>query len=548
MDEGPSVVPPDREPRRGTGIIRNTTIVAAFLFLGRVLGLAREFILGRYLGTTFAADVYRLGVDVVLQDIYAKFEKLLQPVYMPIFVERQRAEGDEEAFRFASVVGTVQGVALLALAAAGFLWAPQIVTAISADHESLAPGAEGFRLAVFFLRLMFPALVVFSLSNLMELTIQSYHHFTIPALAETVRRAMPVLGIVAAVVLLRPAEPVPTTYVLAVAVVAGVGLRFLIMLPRLWSKLRLVRPSLDLGNPYVRKAAVLVLPLILGVAFSYLRNLLEAYFALGEGEGAFAALKYARKIVDMPWQILGLAVSFVIYPYISELGAAQDRDRMADALVSMVRAMMYVFVPTTIFFLILGEPTIRVAFQGVRFDEDSVWLTHSALPWYLVGMVFFAIEDPMLKWFFALSDTKTPVILGIVGDFIWFGIAYVGVRQMGLGLPALAFAMSGSKALKVLILLLILRPRLGEIKRERVVPFLGKLAVTAVVMAGAVVIGSRLLPKVIPFGGLPGHAANLLGCFIVALAVYVPTSFVLRIEECSLVAERVRTGLRRGHG
>ncbi len=545
MDQPPIAESPQDTAVRGTGIVRNTTIVASFLLLGRFLGAIREFILGRFLGTTLPADIYRLGVDVVLQDLYAKAEKLLQPVYMPIFVERQRAGGDREAFRFANVIGTVQALTLFAVAAGGFVLAPRIVAGLSGQYPDLAPGTDGFRLAVFFLRLMFPALVFFSISNIMELTIQSYHHFTIPALAEAVRRMMPVLGIAAAVLLLAPPEPASVTRILGVAVVLGVAFRFLLMLPRLWRQLGLVRPSLDFGNPYVRKAAVLVLPLIAGVAFSYLRNLLEAWFAFGEGVGAFAALKYARKIVDVPWQILGLAVSFVIYPYISELGAVKDRDRLADTLVSTIRVMMFVFVPTTIFFLILGEPTIRVAFQGVEFDEASVQLTYSALPWYLLGVVFFAIEDPMIKWYFALSDTKTPVILGIAGDFMWFGIAYVGVRQLGLGLSALAFAMSGSKALKVIVLLIILRPRLGEIKKERVFPFLGKLTLASAIMGAVLSLAARTLPALIPFGGLLGHAANLFGCGVIAFVSYVPVSFLLRIDECSLVAEKIRAKLRR---
>ncbi|MFQ5811562.1 MAG: murein biosynthesis integral membrane protein MurJ, partial [Armatimonadota bacterium] len=368
-----------------------------------------------------------------------------------------------------------------------------------------------------------------------------------PALAEALRRILIVVGLVAAIVVFKGhPEPVHATQGLVMGLVVGCVARLLVQLPLLRQRRRFFRPRLDFGNPDARKAGVLALPLVVAVIFSYIRNLAESFLALREGVGGLAGLRAARRLVDMPWQVLGLGISYVIYPFISELGAKQERGEMADALVSMIRVMAFVFVPMTVFMFILAEPTIITAFFGMRFDDESVRLTMQAMPWYVLGLLFFGIEDPMLKWFYALSDTKTPVIMGILGNVLWFAIAVPGIRVYDGGLTALALAMVASKTLKVLILLALLRPRLGPVPRERVLPFIGKLVVAVGVMTVAIVLTSRFLEGALPFTGWLKGAGQFCGSAAVAVIVYIGASFLLRIEELHLVVDRMKARLRRG--
>ncbi len=533
----------------GAHIVKNTTIVSAFLLVGRIVGPARELIVSRLIGTTGISDVFRFAYEGILQDVYTKFEKLLQPIYIPIFVARQRADGDKAAWKFTSVVGTLQGLGLITVALLGTIYAPNIAGWITKSHaEKIGPGTIEFDRLVWFLSIFFPALVVYSLSNLAELTLQSYHQFTIPALAEALRRVSIVGGVVAAIVIFHVPSEHQTTYALALGALVGIGLRLCVQLPSLWQRLKLFRPSLDLKNPDVRKAIVLAIPLVVGILFALARNLAEAKFAFEQGVGAYSGLKYARRIVDTPWQILALALSYVIFPFISELSASKEKQRLADALVSTARVIAFFFVPLSVFFLIVGESTVRVAFFGLKFDEQSVAITMSALPWYLIGMFFFALEDPLLKWFYALSDTKTPIAMGIVGDLIWLTVAAVGVKVYNLGLPAIAAAMSVSKTLKVLVLLAILRPRLGRIGYERVVPFVGKLALATALMALATRFVSEAIKGALPaelLAGVKGHVLVLFPAFAAALAVFLILSLALRIEECWLVADRLKAKLLR---
>ncbi|MFQ6096835.1 MAG: murein biosynthesis integral membrane protein MurJ [Armatimonadota bacterium] len=608
MDRDSEVV----KEQDGSAIARNTAVVSGFLFLGRLAGFGREFIISRLIGTTAASDAFRFANEAILQDVYNKVEKLLQPTYLPLFVGRQRQDGDREAWRFTSIFGTLQSLLLITICVFGVIASPQIAAWLikGAPEEvvrRLGPGSEGHRYLVFFLRVFFPALLVYSLSNLTELTLQAYNKFTMPALGESLRRILIVAAAAGAVVVFHRPTAYETTYALALGVATGIGCRLIVMIPGLWGKRRLVRPSLDVTHPTIRKVAILAAPLVVGIIFSFVRNLAEAKYGFRMGVGYYSGLKYARKIVDVPWQIVALALSYVIYPFVSELGARQDRARMADALVSMLRVIAFIFVPLTVFFLILGEPTVRVAFQGVKFDEESVRITMSALPWYLFAMVFFAVEDPLLKWFFALSDTRTPILMGIGANVIWFASAYVGIQLLGLGLPALAFSMGISKMLKVIILLAILFPRLGgaraalgppgigaftglaasllvglgfgvgtwafvrltaladrspawlplavavavfaasswAVRRNATGSFLVRLAAANLVMAGVAGLCLTALAGAVPFGGLKAQAVVLFGSLAASVPAYLAVSVALRIEECFLVVDRIKQRLRR---
>ncbi len=536
---------PTAEEGDGASIARNTTIVSGFLLLGRFVGMFREVIISRFIGTTAVADAFRFANETILQDLYTKIEKLLQPIYMPIFVARQRQDGDDAAFGFVNAVGTLLTGLLLAIAALGALFAPHLLSLVAGGNEALRPGSPGFALAVYFIRLFLPALVIYSVSNLAELTIQGYKHFTIPALAEAVRRVLLVAAIAAAVVVYhRPTEH-QATQALAWGVVVGCLARLLIMVPKLWVHRHRIRPTRRLWTPDTQKALTLALPLFLGIAFAYGRNLLEAYYALGEGEGMFSALKYARKLVDMPWQVLSLGLSYVIYPFLSELGAKADRARMANALVRVIRVMVFVFAPITVFFIVAGEPVIRVAFFGGKFDDQSVAMTQMALPYYVLGLVFFAIEDPLLKWFYAMSDTKTPIALGIFADLVWFVVAILGVRELGLGLAALAAAMTLAKAIKVVVVVLILRRRLGMFPLAPLVPFAGKVALSCAAMGALMLAALRVLGPMVPLHGLPKQAALLALTSGLGAIVFAGGCAVLRVEELQLVASKVRGKLRR---
>ncbi len=540
-----STEPPVRiEVDRKKGIARNTIIVTGLRAISPVAGTLREMVMSRLMGTTAAADIYRFAIERILQDVYTKIEKLLQPTYLPVFVGRQTLDGEERAWRFTSIIGTLLSLFLVIVAGAGTLWAPQIASFfLRYLHEQ--PG--NLALAVLVLRLTIPFLVFYCLSNLLELTLQSYANFTLPAIAEALRRLVLVGVLVVASLVFHPITEQQAVVALGVGAILGILLRLIVQVPAIRPQLRHLRPAVDLSNPDVRKALVLTGPLWIAVAFAFARNLVEAGLAGSFGEGSLAALGFARKLIDMPWQMLAVSLSYVIYPFISELGAKKQNDELSSTLASTVRVIAFVFIPMMVGMLILADPITSVLYRGGKFTEESKALTLSAFLFYIPGLFFFAIEDPMMKWFYALSDTKTPTILGILSDLIYFAVVFPGVFLFKAELPALALGMVLSKSIKVCIVLIVLRLRLGSFGWQGVGVFAGKLATASVALGAVLWILTHLFGWVVGWGfargGLVGFAAGgayLMTLTGVGLAMFAGLSWLLRIDEWVLVVERMR--------
>ncbi len=466
-------------------------VISVFLSAGKFAGYVRDMVISGYFGSGAVSDAFYLPYHTIISEIYAKIEKLLRPTYLPQFVKK--LEDDEAgAWHLASVVTNIQFLVLLVIVVSLEVFANKIIGGL---WPNLAADPGNLRIAATLLRIMAPALLLFSLSVMPELTLHSYKRFTVPAVADCAGRiGIVVVLIVGLEYLFHPENP-NAIYAAGLGVLIGYPLRFLVQVPALWSKLKNYVLSFDINTPGVRTVAALMPPVIVGIGFSLARNFADSIYADRVGEGAFTCLKFGRKMADAPLQILPLAVSFVVYPYLAQWAAQGAKDRLANALVSMTRAMAFVFVPATVAIMLLSSVIISVIFEQGQFGPESTRLAAIALFCYALGIMAFSVEGSINKWYFALNDTATPNYVGAAMAVLHIIIGYVGVfiishdtsgvpdlGRFGVGIAAIALALTVSKTAKVVILYAMLRGRIGRVDPARVYPFLGKLALSTATM------------------------------------------------------------------
>ncbi|MFA4016279.1 MAG: hypothetical protein RUDDFDWM_001382 [Candidatus Fervidibacterota bacterium] len=522
---------------RRTGIAKYAVVVSGFRALNPILGILREVIMAHLLGVSAAADIYRFVVDRVLVELYTKVEKLLQPTFLPLFVARQTLNSDAVAFRFANVMGTLLAIILSAIAFAGAFFADKLtLLMLHYLHEDI----ENFQLAVMALRFTFPFLVFYCLSNLLELTLQSYANFTLPALAEALRRLCVVVSFGAIALITR--HPTQTQVVIAATLgaIAGIMLRLLVQLPGLKGKFKYIRPSLDVRNEDLLKAGLLMLPLLVGVFLALVRSWGETIVAGRIGEGMLAALGYARKLLDQPWQIIAYAISVVIYPFISELSAKKEKGELAESLLSVFRIIVFIFIPTTIIMMALGGSLTRglLGFKG-----DDLKLVLSALLFYLPGLTIFALEEPTLKWFYALGNTLVPTLLGVVADAIFFITLLTGVFVFNAGLPAFALALVISKSTKMLFVYIIFNSWLGGLPWGSLKPFGVKMTICSIALAFFMFMLYELTPSY--EAGRMLHLLSFLLGSIVGYIFFGITAWVLRMNEAMTFGRFLKSSIQK---
>ncbi|HJN18354.1 MAG TPA: lipid II flippase MurJ [Armatimonadota bacterium] len=298
-------------------------------------------------------------------------------------------------------------------------------------------------------------------------------------------------------------------------------------------------------NPDMPRLWGLIPPIIVGLTFSTLRTYIDSYCGTAIEEGAYSCLDYARRLPDTMAQILPMAVSFVVYPFLSEWAHRGEKDKLGDALVQTTRIIAFIFIPATVWMIVLRWGVLWLVYGGGEFTPEKQNLSILALLAYTPGMAFFSIEGILNKWYFALNDTKTPNYVGSACAILHVFIAVMGVFQLNLGVLAVALALTISKSLKVIILYALLRGRIGKVKWGPVGTFAVKLAVACGVMAAATYFAADLVEQRIELAGRGTAFVYLTATSLVAVPVFLIGAFVLRIEETRMVLSHVTKRIRR---
>jgi putative peptidoglycan lipid II flippase len=296
--------------------------------------------------------------------------------------------------------------------------------------------------------------------------------------------------------------------------------------------------SFNLRAPGVGGVARLLGPRLIGQAAFQINFIAVTNLAWRTGEQSVSAINYAWQLLMLPHGVLALSVSTVILPTLSRLWQQGDRVGFRTTLGGALRPLIFLSLPASIVLFTFRTAIVQSIFQTGAFSSQSTALVAAPLGFLAAGLVSYAVVEAMTRAFYAMHDTRTPVIVGlaIVGANLGIGLALLD----RMGYLALALALSVSTTIEAVVLGAVLWRRLRMLARGTVV-WLGRvLAATAILAIACVVIESPL--TVIT---TPGSAPRLLQLilFLAALSlvglVYLAAAWMLDIPELSTSLSQV---------
>jgi murein biosynthesis integral membrane protein MurJ len=515
----------------GKGILKGAAIISAFTVVGRLMGFVQKLVMAHFFGTGHSADAFTLAFSSVVFTAGLFPQQLVNP-FLPLFAEKREKEGPAAAWRSACSVGTILLVAMVAVAAAGLLLAPLLVSWTSSFKDS-----ETTLLVVRLVRVMMPAVVFMGLSSLLALLLNAYKNFAMAAFGDTVNK----LVMIACLILLYYFSGI---YGLAAGVVAGAvsGLAIQVF------GLRRYRPEYRFGvdwkDPALRQLFFLMLPVLFSVAVAQLRTIIDYKFASGMAEGSAAGINYARGLTDTLILLVPTAVGAAIYPFFSDMSAARDRAGLTDTLMRALRLLAFLFIPLTVALVLLGEPLVQLAFQRGKFTAESVSLTVAPLTYYAFGLTAFALEIILMRFYFSMKNTLVPALVGAFCVLIHWGVILLFKDTLQNG--SMALAASVSKTAKVLILFVFLARVLPGLQWRRNGLFLLKAGLGAAGMAAAMLLALKGTAVFLD-PGAGGTLARLLMLAakmgvagVAGLLAYAGLAYLLRMEEAKAIADLAR--------
>ncbi len=514
----------------------------AFLF-SQLTGLARGILVARTFGASAELDAF-FAANRVSETLFTLIAggalgSAFIPAFTGLLAKNQRAS----AWRLASGVANLVTLGLSLLAVIAALTAPQIV------RYALAPGLSQdpalFALTVNLLRLQLVSAVLFGLGGLIVGILNAHQIFLIPALTPALYQ----LGIIFGALALAPTLGI---YGLAWGVVIGAALYLLVQIPTLISVFkRHSQPNTEhwslltgywslITAPAVQQVLRLMGPRLLGVAVVQLNFWVNTWLASQMERGSVSGLTYGFSLMLMAQAAIAQSVAIAAMPTFSAQFALGKTDEMRSALAATLRGVILLSLPAAAGLMLLRTPLIAALYQRGQFDARSTELVAWALLWYAAGLVGHAMLEILARAFYALHDTKTPVLVGAgaMGLNVVFSFLFAALfRQVGwLPLGGLALANSLATALEAAILFALMRRRLNGLHAREVLKGLGQALLAALGMA----IG--LLAWIQATGSLNRWVITLGGVALGGL-VYGLGMILLKIPELQLVFSMVRKRL-----
>ena len=433
-------------------VAKSAAMIAIFTLISKFLGFLREVLIASKYGSGYETDTYFVAMTattILMTTIGASLNTTL----IPIFTEIEGRGGRRAKLKYLNNILNMVFFITIILALLGFFLSPIVIRILAKGFEG-----EQFQLAVKLNRIGLPIVIFLGFTYVFSGYLHSSEIFGPPA----------IMGIpynfVFLFFLMFFADKGNIEGLMLVSVVAA-STQFLIQVPAIKHQGYRYRVDINLHEPYLKKALILVLPVMVGSAVQQINTVIDRTLASSLVEGSISALTYASRLKDLIISVFIMAITTVVFPMLSKAFSQDDNMQVKKIMGQGINIILIITVPATIGILILAEPMVRIFFQRGAFDSTATIMTSQALIFYSLGLVGASLRLMLNRVFYSFQDTKTPMINGALAVGLNIVLNLILIRFMDHA--GLALATSISATFTTLLLFLSLRKKIGPMGIRR---------------------------------------------------------------------------------
>jgi len=286
-------------------------------------------------------------------------------------------------------------------------------------------------------------------------------------------------------------------------------------------------------------------PATFGVGVYYLNITVSNILASLLPQGSVSYLYYAQRLFEFPQGIFTVSVAQAVLPTMSRQAALGDREGMKDSLNFSLRLTLFVTVPAIFGLMACSVPLFSLIFMGGAFDYNAAVQSGEALFWYSFGLSFVALSRVLPPAFYALKDTRTPVITALVAFLLNVVFSLLLMKPLLHG--GLALATTLSALANMLLLLWLLRRKIGSFGGRAIAVTAGKALLASLPMAVLVHYLLKLADWSVTGQGL-WKSLILGGAVTGGMAIFFTMALLLKCNEARYFADAVLRKLGRRPG
>jgi putative peptidoglycan lipid II flippase len=518
-------------PRPRRRIATNTAIFAIATALSRIAGLGREIVQAAFFNTSRAASAFTLASQIpnLFSNLFS--QAALGAAFVPVFTELMQGGRKREAFRLAS---TLFWIILIGLGGLTLVW-----TAVAGLVVPLFTGGSiPAGLTTGLSQILFPVVLLLSLTGLLVAILQAYDEFTIPALAPAVWNVVIVVLLIA---LHDQFHGQNRIYAYAIAWLVATVVQFLLIASAMRKIDFRLAFSLDWRDPRVRRVLILFLPVTMSIGIINLDIFINAALGSLVGSYAPAAINDAFRIYMLPQGIFSVAVATVLFPTLTRMAVRRDVGAIRRAVGNGTRQINLLLIPSAAIMAVLATPITRLVYEHGTFGPLSTHYVATALFWFSFSLPFAGVNLLLTRTFFAVQRPWIPTKLAAVNIVVDVIVSVALYKPLGIAGLVIGTAVANM----VMTALQVRRLRAGlngRLEGGQTVMITARIAVATVLMAVVArglwvaldhLLGTSLAAEIFAVG-IPTAAA---------VALYARLVLWMRVPEArqiqSLVLERL---------
>lgn len=414
--------------------ISSASIILAITFaLSAVLGFLRSRFLYAQFFQCCVLDLDAYNAAFRLPDLIFKLlvTGALSASFIPVYASYLHKD-KKTAYRMASSVINILFLVFSVAAVFIFIFARPISLLMVKGFNSYQ-----IDLVVNMTRVLLLAQIFFLLSNFVTGILNVGQNFLIPSLSPLIYNVFIILSIFLLV-------PIFGIYGPVYGAVVGAFFHLAIQIPLLRHRGFKYKLIVDYHLTGVREVFRLMLPRSISLGLDEIENTVTLFFASTLAAGSISLLNLSLQLIYLPSRIFGSTVGQASLPILSKSVAQNKMDVFRDTVQKTILRSLYLALPISALILVNRVAIVRIAFGAKEFPWSATLLTARTLAFLIPAIASQAIVQILVRAFYALHDTKTPLKIAIFSLIMNVLTSYFLITFTDWGILGLAVSESVS--------------------------------------------------------------------------------------------------------
>lgn len=495
----------------------------AVTIIVKITSLLKEIVFSYYYGASSITDAYIISLTIPAV-IFALIGAGIATGYIPLYNKINSEKGKDAAIEFTNNVLNFVLMICTAIVGLVFLFTEPLIFLFASGFEG-----ETLEMAILFTRISIVSVYFTGMLYIMDANLQVNDAYKVPQLA-----VIPMILITTASIAVSATYGV---YILVYGSVLAVIVQALIVIVYAYKKGYYYKFKVNFKDFYLKRMIVLSLPVIIGSSIYQLNIIIDRTIASQIAEGGISALNYAFKIETFITGLFVVSIVTVMYPSISRMAVAHNFKGMKEALSKSITAISLFVIPATVGVMIFSQPIIKLVFGRGEFGNEAVAMTSISLLFYSIGMIGVGIHSTLVKAFYSLEDTKTPMLISSTSVII--NITFNIILSRFLGVGGLALATSIAALTGAGLMFYCLRRKIGALGARQMIISVAKISLSAAIMGiGAKLIFEALTPAI-------HQNIALLLSIAAGAAIYFTVILFLKIDDVTVIVNELKKKFRK---